>query len=53
MKEKKNGFRFVFLKAAFVDGYRVVKEMVNDSKAKNFPEKDEGDYFLNLFSNAV
>lgn len=45
MKEKRNGFRFVFLKASFVDGYRVVKEMVNDSNGKNFPEKDEGIIF--------
>ncbi len=45
MKEKRNGSRFVFVKAAFVNGYRVVKEMVNDSKAKNFPEKDEGTIF--------
>lgn len=36
MKEKRN---------AFVDGYRVVEEMVNDSKGKNFPEKQEGTIF--------
>lgn len=45
MKKKRNGFRFVFLKAAFVDGYRVVEEMVNDSKEKNFPEECEGTIF--------
>ena len=30
MKEKRDRIRFVFLKAAFVDGYRVVKEIVAD-----------------------
>ncbi len=45
MKEKRNGIRFFIFMAAFVDGYRVVKEMADDFNSNGLFEKNEGDYF--------
>lgn len=45
MKEKRYGIRFVIFMAAFVDGYRVVKEMADDFNRNGLFEKTRGTIF--------
>lgn len=46
MKGKRNRIQFVIFMAAFVDGYRVVKEMADDFNRNGLFERSKGGLLL-------